>query len=326
MVLAAVAGGAPAAPIAASTPSATATPTPSAPSTPTPTPPQATPKSFHTRLSKPQPRLGEPFEYEIELRHPTNESYLFPGALDLAPFRAVPLGCHRAPAGEDSLTTCTLRLTLFELGARDVPTVRLEATTPLGPRVLDVPGPRVEPLGVIDPKAPDDQLQLRPPAAPVPLLLPSWRLVFWALGGLAALLGAVLLWRWWRRRARRAGEPPPPIPPDERFARRLDGLAAERLPEQGRVREYFFRLSEAVREYLGAVTGLNALDLTTAELLDLLAAQPDPRLDLPALRGFSEDADLIKFARHPAGGYECEAGMKFARGLLERTRTPGRLP
>ena len=32
-----------------------------------------------------------------------------------------------------------------------------------------------------------------------------------------------------------------------------------------------------------------------------------------AFRGFSEDADLIKFARFPAGGYECDAGMRYAR-------------
>ena len=185
--------------------------------------------------------------------------------------------------------------------------------------MLDVPGPRVEAAGVIDPKAPAESLKLRAPAGPVPLLVPTWRPVWIALGVLAALALAWLAWRAWRRRAARAAAPPPPLSPAERFARRLDALQAERLPEQGLVREFFFRLSEAVREYLGALTGVNALDLTTGELVAALRAQGDPRLDVEALRGFSEDADLIKFARFPAGGYECEAGLRFARDLLART-------
>jgi hypothetical protein len=286
---------------------------------PAPTLPQAAPGAVHSRLTSSTPRLGEPFDWEIEVRHPPGEAYALPGRLDLAPFQVQPLGCRRAPLGQEVLTTCALRLTLFELGGHDVPGLRLEVATPAGPQVLDVPGPRVEAAGVIDPRAPAEQLQLRDPAGPVPLLLPSWRVVWWSLGALLAALAAWRAWRWWRGRAARAAEPPPPVPPDVRLARRLDALAAERLPEQGLVREYFFRLSEAVREYLGALTGVNALDLTTAELGDALAALGDPRLDLAALRGFLEDADLVKFARFPAGGAECQAGMVFARGLLAST-------
>jgi len=285
--------------------------------------PPASPRAVHTRLGTAQPRLGEPFDYEIEIRHPTAEAYAPPATADLAPFDAEPLGCRRAsvPGGDgDSLTTCAWRLRVFDLGPHDVPAITFEAATPGGARALVVPGPRVEAAGLLDPKAGAEQLQLRPPAAPVPLLVRSWRLVWWAAGLLAAAVAAFLLWRWWRRRARAAAEPAPPLPPDERFARRLDALAADRLPEQGRAREFFFRLSEAVREYLGALTGVNALDLTTGELLDALAAQGDPRLDLPTLRAFSEDADLVKFARFPAGGYECDAGLRYARELLERTR------
>jgi len=294
-------------------------------STPAPPPPlpPARPRPVHTRLTTAQPKLGEPFDYEVEIRHPAAESYAPPAAPDLSPFGAEPLGCRRAPvkdAAGEVLTTCSWRLRLFELGAKEVPALDFEAATPEGPRRLSVPGPRVEAAGMIDPTAPPDQLQLRPPAPPVPLMVRSWRLVLWAAGLLAAVAAALVAWRWWRRRARAAAEPAPPLPPDERFARRLDVLEGERLPEQGRGREFFFRLSEAVREYLSALTGVNALDLTTGELLDALGSAGDPRLDLGALRDFSERADLVKFARAPAGGSECSAGLRYARALLERTR------
>jgi len=282
--------------------------------------PQATPREVRSHLSKAQPRLGEPFDWEIEIRHAPAESYALPATLELAPFQATPQGCHRAGAGDDSITICTVRLAVFELGPHDLPALPLEAATPRGPQRLDVPGPRVEAAGVIDPTAAPEALKLRDPAGAVPLLLPTWRPVLAGLGLLALGVLGWLAWRWWRRRSARAAEPAPPLPPAERFARRLDALQAERLAEQGRVREHFFRLSEAVREYVGALTGVNALDLTTGELVEALHAQGDPRLDVAALRGFSEDADLIKFARFPAGGYECEAGLRFARDLLARTQ------
>lgn len=305
---------------AAAPPAPAAAPADLAPAAPAPAAPAAAPRAVHTRLSTATPRLGDPFDYDIAVRHDRAERWSAPKDPRLEPFRAAFAGCRRTEEGQDAVTSCRWRLSLFELGARDVPPIRLEVETPAGARALEVKGPRVEAAGVIDPNAPEGDLALRPPAPPAPLLVRSWRLVGWAAGVAAALVAGWLAVRAWRRRARRAAEPPPPIPADVRFARRLDALEAERLPEQGRAREHFYRLSEAVREYLGALTGVNALDLTTGELLDALQAQGDPRLDLAALRRFAEEADLVKFARAPAGGREGQAALAFARDLLARTR------
>jgi len=59
---------------------------------------QAAPREVKSRLLKAQPRLGEPFDWEIELRHAPDESYALPARLELPPFQAAPLGCRRAAA------------------------------------------------------------------------------------------------------------------------------------------------------------------------------------------------------------------------------------
>jgi hypothetical protein len=279
----------------------------------------AAPLAVESRAERTEVRLGEPFGYEIVVRHRAAESYTLPVDLNLSPFRAEGGRCRREEARAEATTTCTLRLALMDLGTHDVPEVALAVRGPDGERALPVRGPSITAVGMIDPAAPPESLPLRDIAPPAPLLVRSWRAVGWAAAALAA---AALAWAAiarLRRRARTAAEPVPPPPPEVRFARRLDALEAAALPRRGEVQEYFFRLSEIVREYLGALTGIPALDLTTEELIDALGRDPDPRLDLRSLRAFSEGVDLVKFARAPAGEPECGKAIAFARELLERT-------
>jgi hypothetical protein len=265
-------------------------------------------------------RLGEPFGYEVEVRHPPAERYALPAELDLAPFRASGGACRREERGGEAVTTCSLTLALLDLGAHDVPAIRLRASTPSGESALEVAGPRVEAAGGIDPSLRAAALELRDLAPPVPLLVETWRPLGWAaaLLGAAAALSAV--WRALRRRARRATRTAPPLSPHERLARRLDALEAEGLGRRGAAREHWFRLSEIVREILAASTDVEAPDLTSEEILAALGRRPDPRVDLPGLRAFSDEADLVKFAREPSSEARCAAGISWARQLLARTR------
>jgi hypothetical protein len=208
----------------------------------------------------------------------------------------------------------------MDLGPHDLPELLLPAETPEGARELRIPGPTVIGAGILDPAAPPEALALKDLAPPAPLLV--WNVPL-ALGVLAVLVVLAASWlglRAWRRRALRGAEPSPPLPPHERFARQLDAVEAARLPDRGRAPEHVARVSEHVREYLGAISGQNALDLTTGELLARLSFQPDPRIDLAGLRTFLESADLVKFARAPASVAEAADGSAFARALLAATR------
>jgi len=286
------------------------------------TPPAAEPRAVQVRLSKREVRLGEPFELASEVRHRPEERYALPAAPAATPFRVLGATCPRRAEGGDAVTACTLRLALYDLGPHELPDLVLAAATPEGARALRVPGPTVTGAGVLDPAAPTESLALKDLAPPAPLMVLNLPLLFGALAAALAAAAAWLGWRAWRARALRAAEPPAPLPPHERFALQLEALVEARLAEQGRAGELLLLLSGHAREYLGAVTGQRALDLTSTELLARLGHQPDPRIDLDALHAFLQVADLVKFARAPAGRGEADAALAFARGLLERTRPP----
>jgi hypothetical protein len=284
--------------------------------------PDAEPLGFHARADKASVRLGEPFAYQIEIRHRPGEWYVLHGDPDLAPFRADGVRCRRDQVRDEARTTCTMQLSLFALGPVDVPDLVFDVERPAGKggkARLAVPGPRITGVGMIDPKAPAGSLALRDIAPPVPLLVRSYRLLWWALGAaLAAALALVSLRALHRVRARRAAVPGPT--PAQRFERRLRALEAEKLFLRGQGEEHVDRLAEAVREYLGALRGLPALDLTSAELITALRAAPDGHLDLAGLERFLAEADGVKFARWPARPEVCAAGLSWARALLEGTR------
>ena len=62
----------------------------------------------------------------------------------------------------------------------------------------------------------------------------------------------------------------PPKPAHQRALMSLDALSEAQLPAQGRWREYYFRLSEILRKYLGERFDFDALECTTEELSECL--------------------------------------------------------
>ncbi len=145
-----------------------------------------------------------------------------------------------------------------------------------------------------------------------------------------ALLALLLLWLglagWLRlRRQEHApawlAEPPPPERQAHEIAlERLRAVVEEQLLRQGKVQEYFDRVSDVVREYIGNRYGFFALDLTSGELLEDLRDRPTPGLDLAVLRRLLEEADLVKFARVKPGDEMCSRAINGALSIVEATR------
>ncbi len=131
----------------------------------------------------------------------------------------------------------------------------------------------------------------------------TWQeVVMWT--GLALVL-AVLVWLavvYWMKR--KAGKDLPEIrrKPAEQahvFAlRELNALKEARLWQQGRVKEYYTRLTDILRNYLEFRYGIRALERTTPETLEDLKniGFNDNRLS-SILENILETGDLVKFAK-----------------------------
>lgn len=141
----------------------------------------------------------------------------------------------------------------------------------------------------------------------------------WALivgGAVLTVLLAYLVYRAIRRRRLR---PAPPIPPEVWALRVLSELVAEWV-EQGRAREYYYRLSEIVRVYIEKKFSLAAPEMTTEEFLITLARDRGALpYDADRLRAFLEACDLVKYAAYSPRREDAEQALSTARAFVDAT-------
>ena len=175
---------------------------------------------------------------------------------------------------------------------------------------------------VEDPTAstPDAQPRPNPPAR---VQREEWvaleRGLSWlAIGAIGGSLIAWLAFRWLRR-PRPVPPPPPPRVPWEIAFERLHETRHAGLLEMQRFADFFDRLNDAVREYLGARFGFDGLESTTDETMTALRRLPHFGVPLPVVAGFLQHCDLVKFATLTPTLEECERALVEAEHMVRAT-------
>ena len=132
---------------------------------------------------------------------------------------------------------------------------------------------------------------------------PPWlRYVPWGLGLLALVVAAAGLYWWLKKRRRQREAAKTHEAPHLRATREIERLEAQKVFEKGKVKEFYYRLSEILRRYLEAIRGFPAAEYTVEEIARYVQEEPDRQL-LVLLR----QADLVKFAdAHPTAARKDE--------------------
>ncbi len=89
----------------------------------------------------------------------------------------------------------------------------------------------------------------------------------------------------------------PELPPYERALRNLKILRDAGLWENGQEKEYFSRLTEILREYLQGRFGINAMEMTSSEIVKAVSDIHEARKSRQYMDRVMEIADFVKFAK-----------------------------
>lgn len=278
------------------------------------------PLRVQTHAVKPQALLGEVFTVEVVITHDRAQRYELKAPGDLGSFDYVRQGRERIDGADSSTTTFHVELQGFELGPQRTPDLEFELTDPAGVQLMPVSGTAIEIVSSLPPDAKDQGANLYDVRTPEELPVRTWRLVWALLIALATALIAYGVYRYLKRPKPVPLIPQKPLEPAHIRARAaLDALASQNLPVQGRAKEFYFRLSEIIRSYLGELYSFEALESTTPELMEALRSRTTPGLPFDQLRDFATQSDFVRYAKQEPSPDECKHALEVGYLIVHAT-------
>lgn len=85
--------------------------------------------------------------------------------------------------------------------------------------------------------------------------------------------------------------------PHQKAMKAIEEIKAGKMVTSENQKEYYTRLTEALRKYIQERYGFNAMEMTSSEIIERLTASPDATA-LDELRTLFQTADLVKFAKY----------------------------
>lgn len=120
--------------------------------------------------------------------------------------------------------------------------------------------------------------------------------IVWILLGLALLAVIVTLIVLYKKNGTIIVRRQQPVDPYEEAMRQLRTLRDRRLAESGQEKEFYTRLVDILRTYLERRFSINAMEMSSTQILDSLRQNPETRNNQPKIRQILEVADFVKFA------------------------------
>lgn len=152
--------------------------------------------------------------------------------------------------------------------------------------------------------------------------LPDPLVELWWLWLLIIILAAITLYGWQVYKKRGSILPKKPEPtPYEAAMKALKDLKARQLWEKGMEREYFTQLTDILRVYLEKRFGINAMEMTTHQIISTLADNAEVKEKRGYMREILDIADFVKFARVRPMPADNIASYDNAVRFVEETRS-----
>lgn len=104
--------------------------------------------------------------------------------------------------------------------------------------------------------------------------------------------------------------------------KKLIKLGSGQFPSAREEFEYFYiELGDAIREYIERVYEIEALEMTSREILRAMQQYPADREMITITRKVLNEADMVKFARFTPSGKQARGALSLAQDFLNTARS-----
>ena len=185
------------------------------------------------------------------------------------------------------------------------------------PLVIKVSPVKVDPNG--------DIKDFAPVFEPIRKLLdyvPNWVVSLWWVWVLILAAAALLFayFKWWRKGKNPLKRVKKRLPPYEEAVERLHMLKGMQLWQNGREKDYYTGLTDILREYIDRRFGVNAVEMTSSEIIDALKHNSETQLVNDQLSEILAVADFVKFASQRPLADDNERSFQRAVNFVNATK------
>lgn len=110
------------------------------------------------------------------------------------------------------------------------------------------------------------------------------------------------------------------LPPYEVAISALNNLKQQNLLDTGRDKQFYTRLTDILRTYLEGRFGINAMEMTSSQINNALAANPETRDSKKLMTEILQVADFVKFAKAVPMREENLRNFNYAVDFVELTK------
>lgn len=125
--------------------------------------------------------------------------------------------------------------------------------------------------------------------------VPNWW--YWVLIGIAIIAAGIILYLILSKKVVIKLPTKAPEPPYEIARRQLNELKEQKLWESGQEKTYYTRLTDILRTYLHGRFGINAMELTSSQILSAIKALKLDVKESGRIKELLSTADFVKFAK-----------------------------
>lgn len=111
----------------------------------------------------------------------------------------------------------------------------------------------------------------------------------------------------------------PKLPPHQAAMKKIEEIKADKNMLREDPKQYYTELTEAIRTYIKDRFGFNAMEMTSAEIIDRLLEEKDKE-SIDDLKALFETADLVKFAKHAPLMNENDMNLVNAVDFINQTK------
>lgn len=113
------------------------------------------------------------------------------------------------------------------------------------------------------------------------------------------------------------------VPPHQKAMRAIEELKGGKYANGGDQKEYYTRLTDALRQYIEERFGFRAMEMTSSEILARLQETGDSKM-MDELRELFFTADLVKFAKYSTLLNENDLNLVNAINFIDQTKIEGK--